>query len=265
VKAIGVTELDGVWNVERAGGLLPPLPGMRKSIHGRRGETRVGPLRVPFDVVGTELHYRGPFEGFVDSLRPATAGWDGRALYRGREYGRFRLLPVKEAGMSTIESQLLKHIDEAIAMEENVKRMLDGMIQTSTDAQVIDLFETHKLQTEKHAERLRGRLQTHGASTSLVREAAGILGALAKVPLDVVRGERTARNARDAFATEHLEIAAYQLLERVASRAGDEETAEIARQNRADEEAMAASLNELWDVFAEESLREEGVPTSATG
>jgi ferritin-like metal-binding protein YciE len=98
-----------------------------------------------------------------------------------------------------------------------------------------------------------------------VREAAGILGALAKVPLDVVRGERTARNARDAFATEHLEIAAYQLLERVARRAGDEETAAIARQNRADEEAMAASLNELWDVFAEESLREEGVPTSATG
>jgi hypothetical protein len=100
VKAIGVAELDGVWNVERAGGLLPPLPGMRKSIHGPRGETRVGPLRVPFDVVGTELHYRGAFRGFVDSLRPTTVGWDGRALYRGREYGRFRLLPVKEAPTS---------------------------------------------------------------------------------------------------------------------------------------------------------------------
>jgi ferritin-like metal-binding protein YciE len=260
-----VAELDGVWSVERTGGALPPLPGMRKRIHGRRGETRVGPVRVPFDVVGTELHYRGPFEGFVDRLLPAPAGWDGRALYRGREYGRFRLLPVKEAGMSTIESQLLKHIDEAVAMEENVKRMLDGMIQTSTDAQVIDLFEIHRNQTDEHADRLRARLRAHGASTSIVREAAGILGALAKIPLDVVRGERTGRNARDAFATEHLEIAAYELLERVARRAGDEETAEVARLNRADEEAMAASLKELWDVFAEESLREEGVPTSATG
>jgi hypothetical protein len=95
-----VAELDGVWNVERAGGLLPPLMGMRKSIHGQRGETRVGPVRVPFDVIGTELHYRGLFRGFVDRLLPAPGGWDGRALYRGREYGRFRLLPAQEAPTS---------------------------------------------------------------------------------------------------------------------------------------------------------------------
>jgi ferritin-like metal-binding protein YciE len=92
-----------------------------------------------------------------------------------------------------------------------------------------------------------------------VREATGILGALAKLPLDLVRGEKAGRNARDGYATEHMEIAAYQLLERVATRAGDEETAEVARQNRADEEAMARRLDEHWDTFAELSLREEGV------
>jgi ferritin-like metal-binding protein YciE len=167
--------------------------------------------------------------------------------------------------MNTIENRLVKHIDEAIAMEENVKRMLDGMIQTTTDPQVVDLLEHHKLETEEHSLRLRRRLDAHGASTSLVREATGILGALAKIPLDAVRGEKSARNARDAYATEHLEIAAYQLLERVAVQSADEETAEVARQNRADEEAMARKLDELWDVFAEEALREEGVPTSARG
>jgi ferritin-like metal-binding protein YciE len=143
-------------------------------------------------------------------------------------------------------------------MEENVKRMLDGMISTTDDPQIIDLLEHHKMETGEQSHRLRQRLTAHGATPSLVREAVGIVGALAKLPLDMVRGEKAGRNARDAYATEHMEIAAYQLLERVATRAGDEETAEVARQNRAEEEAMAAKLDEHWDTFAELSLREEG-------
>jgi len=162
--------------------------------------------------------------------------------------------------MGSLHDQLVKHIDEAIAMEENVKRMLDGMIQTTEDPQVIDLLEHHKVETEQHSQRLRRRLEAHGASPSIVREATGILGALAKLPLDIVRPEKAGRNARDGYATEHLEIAAYQLLERIATRAGDEETAEVARLNRAEEEAMARKLDEHWDLFAETSLREEGVP-----
>jgi ferritin-like metal-binding protein YciE len=254
-----VPELDGVWNVERTSGLLPPLLGVRKSIRGASGRTTVGPVRAAFDVVGNELRYRRPLDGFVDVLEPARDGWNGRALFRGREYGRFRLTPVKEEeSMGSLHGELVKHIDEAIAMEENVKRMLDGMIQTTDDPQVIDLLEHHKLQTEEHSQRLRRRLEAHGASPSVVREATGILGALAKLPLDLVRGEKAGRNARDAYATEHLEIASYQLLERIAQRAGDEETVEVARTNRADEEEMARKLDEHWDLFAEQSLREEG-------
>ena len=144
-------------------------------------------------------------------------------------------------------------------MEENVKRMLDGMIETTDDAGVNDLLEHHKVETEQHSQRLRARLEAHGASPSMVREATGILGALAKLPLDMVRGEKAGRNARDGYATEHMEIASYQLLERIAKQAGDEETAEVARLNRAEEEAMAKKLDEHWDTFVQLSLREEGV------
>jgi ferritin-like metal-binding protein YciE len=254
-----VEEIAGTWSVERVSGFLPPLLGLRKRIRATEGETVLGPVSAGFDVVGRELRYRPPFTGFVDVLEPDGETWTGRALLRGREYGRFRLTPVKGGDMSSLEAQLVKHIDEAVAMEENVKRMLDGMIQTTDDPQVLDLLEHHKLETEQHSRRLRQRLEAHGATPSMVREATGILGALAKLPLDLVRGEKAGRNARDGYATEHMEIAAYQLLERVARRAGDEETAEVARQNRADEEAMARKLDEHWDTFAELSLREEGV------
>jgi hypothetical protein len=87
-----VGELDGVWNVKRVGGLLPPMVGVQKWISGSSGETRVGPLPgVPFDVAGRDLRYRPPFQGFVDELEPAGPGYRGRATFRGRVFGRFEL------------------------------------------------------------------------------------------------------------------------------------------------------------------------------
>jgi ferritin-like metal-binding protein YciE len=84
-------------------------------------------------------------------------------------------------------------------------------------------------------------------------------GAAMKGVLDMGRGEKAGKNARDGYATEHMEIAAYQLLERVATIAGDEQTATVARQNRAEEEAMARFIDVHWDDVARQSLREEGV------
>jgi len=87
-----VGELDGVWNVKRVSGLLPPMVGVQKRISGSSGETRVGPLfGVPFEVVGRDLHYRPPFQGFVDELEPAGGRYLGRATFRGRQFGGFVL------------------------------------------------------------------------------------------------------------------------------------------------------------------------------
>ena len=87
-----MTELEGVWNVKRVGGLLPPMAGVRKVIHGTTGETKLGPLPgAPFDVVGLSLRYRAPFTGFVDELEPDNDTYLGRATFRGQEFGRFAL------------------------------------------------------------------------------------------------------------------------------------------------------------------------------
>jgi hypothetical protein len=84
--------LDGLWDVRRVSGFLPPLAGMRKRIDGPRGRTTVGPLRVSFDVRGPELHYRAPFQGFVDVLEVVDHDHvRGRATFRGREFARFDL------------------------------------------------------------------------------------------------------------------------------------------------------------------------------
>jgi ferritin-like metal-binding protein YciE len=254
-----VAELDGSWEVKRISGALPPLFGMRKRIFGARGETLVGPIRMPFEVRGTELHYRPPFSGFVDVLEVGADVCQGRATFNGKEFARFELRRVQMAKKEELHEQLVKHIDEAFAMEQNVLRMLDGMIATTDDPEIKEALRRHRAETETHAERMRGRLEAYGETPSVVREAGGTLGALMKSVVDLTRGEKAGRNARDGYATEHMEIAAYQLLERVARYAGDEETAEAARLNRADEERLAQELDASWDRFAELSLKEEGI------
>jgi hypothetical protein len=84
--------LDGLWDVRRVSGFLPPLVGVRKRIDGPRGKTTVGPLRGSFDVRGLKLHYRAPFQGFVDVLEVvADDRVRGSATFRGREFARFEL------------------------------------------------------------------------------------------------------------------------------------------------------------------------------
>ena len=91
------------------------------------------------------------------------------------------------------------------------------------------------------------------------KDLAAIAAAQAKGLADLWRADKAAQNARDVFVTEHLEIAAYELLERLAERAGDRETAEIARENRAEEEAMAQRISSKWDRFLDLTLEEQGI------
>jgi ferritin-like metal-binding protein YciE len=205
------------------------------------------------------LHYRAPFAGFADILVPHDGGFYGRVTFRRRTLGRFELKPIRGGALSTITEQLIKHLDEAHAMEQNVLRMLDGMISTTDDPEILQELEHHKIETEGHAQRMRARLEAHGAQPSTVRQAAGILGALAKMPLDMVRGEKAGRNARDGYATEHMEIASYELLKRVAQRAHDEETVSDCDAIIEQERAMAETIAANWEKFTELSLHEAGV------
>ena len=161
---------------------------------------------------------------------------------------------------STIQEQLVKYLTDAHALEQHVSRQLDAMISTTDDPEMREHLEHHKEETERHRELLEERLRAHDAEPSTIKDTANIFAALGKSMLDAARPDNAGKNARDGFVAEHLEIASYELLERVATRAGDEETADVARRNRADEEAMAEKIAASWDKVVDLSLEQEGVP-----
>ena len=158
-----------------------------------------------------------------------------------------------------LQQKLVDYIEDAQALEQNVSRMLDSMISTTEDPEIEEMLRHHKEETERQEQRLRERLDALGAGTSTRKEAQTIAAALMKGAADQVRGDQAGKNARDGYTTEHMEIAAYQLLERLAERAGDTETAEVARQNRAEEEEMARKIDANWDKFLDLTLAENDI------
>ena len=167
--------------------------------------------------------------------------------------------------MPELEEKLVSYIQDAHALEQAVSRMLDSIVSTTADTEIRALVEEHKRETAIHEQRLRERLEAHGAEPSRVKDYAGIGGAMIKGLTDQVRNDKPSRNARDAFTAEQLEIASYEILERIARRAGDSETARVAKENRSDEESMAKKISKHWDRFIDLTLAEEreGEPVPA--
>jgi ferritin-like metal-binding protein YciE len=112
-----------------------------------------------------------------------------------------------------------------------------------------DGLEKHLDQTRKHAHRIDERLGELGQGRNPLQAVVGftetLIGqtvALSKTPFELLRGsggeEKVLKNAKDACATEALEIATYTALERLATRVGDEHTAKLAASILGDEERM---------------------------
>ena len=162
-----------------------------------------------------------------------------------------------------LHSKLVKYLQDALAMERNTLLMLDSMLVNTPDPDMRKVIEAHRDETRQHESRLKRRLDDLGETGGVAKQAPAVIGALIKGVVDQVRPDKPGKNARDAYVTEHVEIAAYELLERLAERVGDTETVEIARANKADEEAMAAYLAQNWDNVLELTLEDEGIATTS--
>jgi ferritin-like metal-binding protein YciE len=117
-------------------------------------------------------------------------------------------------------------------------------------------FREHLSETERHEAEIRLRLQERDASPSKLEDLLGAVSGKGFVLFARFNPDTPGKLATHAFSYEHLELATYDLLTRVAERAGDEATADVARRIRAEEDAMSRRIAEHWDGAVAASLRE---------
>ena len=156
----------------------------------------------------------------------------------------------------TVQAKLVDYVKDAHAMEINSLQMLKSIRLHTSDSEMSSLIDRHITETETHRDRLATRLEDMGESPSPAKKAGALLTAAMKGMLDQVRPDKPGKDARDAYVTEQVEIAAYELLRRLADRAGDAETAAIAAQNLADEESMAEAISSSWDKVIDLTIEE---------
>jgi ferritin-like metal-binding protein YciE len=170
------------------------------------------------------------------------------------------------------KQKVLQYLDEAHAHERTLVSVLTSQIAMTPRGSYRTALETHLRETRDHADRVGRRRKALGGGSGplgsiigLAESVAGQALALSKTPIDLLRGsggeEKVLKNAKDACATEALEIATYTALERLARVVGDTETADLAASIRADEEKMLErvkrELPELTDAVVRADVKGE--------
>ena len=157
----------------------------------------------------------------------------------------------------SIQDQLIAYLKDAHALEQMSLQMTEAAAKAADDQQL--LFEHHHDETQEHERLVRERIEAHGESTSTLKDIGAKVAAIGKGLTGMAPSDTPGRLARDGYVQEHTEVAAYELLRRVAERAGDAETAEVGRRILENERQTAEKIAGMWDHAVDLSLREAGV------
>lgn len=153
--------------------------------------------------------------------------------------------------MTQPQRKIAQYLGEAHAMEMGLIRDLQAQIAMTPKGAYRNALASHLKETREHARRVQSRLREIGGDRSVdpvgatVGMAESVVSqalALGKAPLALIRGqsteEKVLKNAKEACASEALEIATYTAIEQLARAVGDEQTAAMAVAIRREEEQM---------------------------
>ena len=152
------------------------------------------------------------------------------------------------------ESQLVAKLGgfvaEAHAGKIESLEAFETLVETTRDPDLLAGLTRHLDETEMHKLLLEQRLRALGRGKSATRERRSLVKAAVRGFSEASRSDREAKNLRDAYVNEHLEISTLELIERIARTAGETETEAMAGKIRSDDQRMADLIAASWDRIA---------------
>jgi ferritin-like metal-binding protein YciE len=156
------------------------------------------------------------------------------------------------------QEQLTKYLTDVHSIEEQALVQMRLAPRMAGDPELARAFSEHLHETEEHERLVRSALERRGATPSTVKDLAGRAGGWGMLLFARLNPDTPGKLTAHAYSYEHMEIAAYELLRRIAERAADPPVADLARRIGPDERTMADRLETCWDRAVDASLREKG-------
>ena len=157
-----------------------------------------------------------------------------------------------------IHAQLTKYLTDAHSIEEQALAQLRTAPDLAGDPQLGAAYRDHLSETEIHEQTIRRLLEERGAKPSTTKDAVMKLGGKGFLLFARLQPDTPGKLHAHSLSYEGLELASYELLCRVAERAGEEDVAEAAEWIRGEERRMMDRLEERFDLAVAASLREKG-------
>src|SRR3954453_12753333 len=157
----------------------------------------------------------------------------------------------------SFEEQITKYLTDVHSIEVQALEQMRMAPKIAGDPDLARMFEEHLEETNEHERLVREALEQRNASPSTVKDTAGRIGGWGMVLFAKLNPDTPGKLAMHAYSYEHMELAAYELLRRVAERGGEEPVRNLAVQIGEQERAMAARIGERWDRAVAASLSEK--------
>lgn len=145
-------------------------------------------------------------------------------------------------GKIDIAAQLDRCMADVHAIEKQGLQLLEMAPGVIEDESLKRFFAAHLRESEEHEAMIRERIEARGVNPAKARDAVLQLTGMQVGALFAAQPETTAKLVGFVSAFEHLEIAAYELLLRVARRAGDRKVAGVAGRVLAEERSAVGAL-----------------------